>query len=284
MPTTVQFRRGTTAQNNAFTGSAGELSVDTDKVTLRVHDGSTAGGGELVTATMTATLTNKTLTSPTINTGTLDDAVLTGTVTANGGVGSTGQYLESTGSGVRWTSISGYADSDVDAHLSGGTGVTYSSGTISIGQAVATSSDVRFDSFGVGTAASGVTGEIRATNNITAYYSDERLKENIELIPEAVSKVKRLRGVTYNANSVAESYGYRTDEDHVGVIAQDVKEVLPEAVKPAPFDRILIEGTEISKSGQDYMTVQYEKIVPLLIEAIKEQQDQIDALKEKLGE
>jgi len=48
MPTTVQFRRGTTAQNNAFTGAVGEITVDTDKQTLIVHDGTTAGGTALV--------------------------------------------------------------------------------------------------------------------------------------------------------------------------------------------------------------------------------------------
>jgi len=53
MPTIVQFRRGTTAQNDAFTGEQGELSVDTSKTTLRVHDGSTAGGVELGKATTT---------------------------------------------------------------------------------------------------------------------------------------------------------------------------------------------------------------------------------------
>ena len=60
MPTQVQFRRGTTTQNNAFTGAAGELSVDTTLTTLRVHDGSTAGGVALVNLTGTQTLTNKT--------------------------------------------------------------------------------------------------------------------------------------------------------------------------------------------------------------------------------
>ena len=64
MPTTLQLRRGTTSQNNAFTGSVGEVSVDTDKDTLRVHDGATAGGFEVVTTSATQTLTNKTLTSP----------------------------------------------------------------------------------------------------------------------------------------------------------------------------------------------------------------------------
>ena len=61
MPTALQFRRGTTSQNNSFTGAVGEVSVDTDKDTLRVHDGSTAGGFEVVTTAATQTLTNKTI-------------------------------------------------------------------------------------------------------------------------------------------------------------------------------------------------------------------------------
>jgi hypothetical protein len=60
MPTTLTFRRGTTAQNNSFTGAAGEISVDTDKGTLRVHDNATAGGSEIVAVAATQTLTNKT--------------------------------------------------------------------------------------------------------------------------------------------------------------------------------------------------------------------------------
>jgi hypothetical protein len=61
MPTVVQFRRGSTTQNNAFTGAEGELTVDTTLDTLRVHDGSTAGGFELVQKAATQTLTNKTV-------------------------------------------------------------------------------------------------------------------------------------------------------------------------------------------------------------------------------
>jgi hypothetical protein len=61
MPTVVQFRRGTTTQNNAFTGAEGELTVDTTLDTLRVHDGSTAGGYELVQKNASQTLTNKTI-------------------------------------------------------------------------------------------------------------------------------------------------------------------------------------------------------------------------------
>jgi hypothetical protein len=71
MPTQVQFRRGTTSQNNAFTGAAGEVSVDTTLNVLRIHDGSTAGGFSQVGVSATQTLTNKTLTSPTIGTSIL---------------------------------------------------------------------------------------------------------------------------------------------------------------------------------------------------------------------
>ena len=72
MPTSLQFRRGTTAQNNAFTGAAGELSVDTQLNVLRVHDGSLAGGYSLMTGASTVTITNKTIN--------LSNNTLTGTV------------------------------------------------------------------------------------------------------------------------------------------------------------------------------------------------------------
>jgi hypothetical protein len=66
MTAQVQFRRGTTVQHNTFTGAVGEVTLDTTKQTLIVHDGSTAGGiAEIVTRTATQTLANKTLTSPT---------------------------------------------------------------------------------------------------------------------------------------------------------------------------------------------------------------------------
>lgn len=71
MPTQLQFRRGTTAQNNSFTGAAGEISVDTTIDTLRLHDGATAGGFEMVTLGATQTLTNKTLTAPNLTSPTI---------------------------------------------------------------------------------------------------------------------------------------------------------------------------------------------------------------------
>jgi hypothetical protein len=142
----------------------------------------------------------------------------------------------------------------------------------------------QISSLGVGTAASGTTGEIRATNAITSYYSDERLKTNITEISGALDKLMQLRGVTFRANELAESFGYSAEKEQVGVIAQDVEKVLPQIVVPAPFDIMqLQEGVEISRSGENYKTVHYDKLVPLLIQAIKEQQVMIEELQKKVG-
>lgn len=146
--------------------------------------------------------------------------------------------------------------------------------------ALVTSNDYQVKSLGVGTAASGTQGEIRASNAISSYYSDERLKENIKPIENPLAKLRLLTGVTYNANDIAAGYGF-TKEQQVGVLAGDALKAQPEVVKPAPFDiKKLEDGTEVSASGQNYKTVQYEKLVPLLIEAIKELEKQVEELKE----
>lgn len=124
-------------------------------------------------------------------------------------------------------------------------------------------------SLGVGTAPSGTAGEIRATNNITAYYSDARLKTFLGKIPDALDKIKSLNGYIFVENEKAKELGYSNDRVQVGVSAQEVQSVLPEAVTEAPI-------------GQGYLTVWYEKLVPLLIEGVKEQQAQIDALKQEV--
>jgi hypothetical protein len=135
---------------------------------------------------------------------------------------------------------------------------------------------MKVGSFGVGTAASGTAGEIRATNNVTAYYSDARLKDFKGKIGDALYKVSQLNGYYYTENEKAEEFGFNNKELHVGVSAQEVKAILPEVIAPAPFD---MDAENKSKSGEDYMTVRYEKLVPLLIEAIKELKAEVEALK-----
>jgi hypothetical protein len=104
-----------------------------------------------------------------------------------------------------------------------------------------------------------VTGTIRATGDVIAY-SDIRVKENIKTIDNAVNKVKALRGVEYNKID--------STEQSIGVIAQEIEEVIPQVVK---------------EDDKGMKSVAYGNITAVLIEAIKEQQKQIDELKSQLN-
>jgi len=140
------------------------------------------------------------------------------------------------------------------------------------------SGDIRVLSgaLGVNVNPSATDGRIDAGNDVIAYSSDRRLKTNIEFIENPLEKVLKLSGFTYNWNELAKDVAkFNTEERLVGVFAQDVKDVLPEAVKLAPFDN---DGTDKSKSGEEYLTVQYEKMVPLLIESIRELTKKIEDL------
>jgi predicted RecA/RadA family phage recombinase len=137
-----------------------------------------------------------------------------------------------------------------------------------------TTQNSQFNSIGVGTAASTTAGEIRATNDVTAYYSSDRsLKENVINITNALEKVKQIRGVEFDwtqeyIDAKGGEDGYFTRKHDVGVIAQEVEEVLPEVV-----------GTR----EDGIKAVKYDRMVGLLIEAIKEQQSQIDELKQTVN-
>ena len=126
-----------------------------------------------------------------------------------------------------------------------------------------------------------VANEIAATGNITAYYSDERLKTKTGSIDNALDKVQSLHGFTYVENELARSLGYSNEQEQVALSAQDVQRVMPQAVSIAPFDMETDEfsGEVTSKSGEDYLTVDYAKLVPLLVESIKELKAEIDVLK-----
>ena len=122
----------------------------------------------------------------------------------------------------------------------------------------------------MGTAAdSANTGSIVATGDITSYYSDDRLKIKLGNIENALSKVEQLSGFYYEANEIAQELGYNAKRE-VGVSAQEVQKVMPEVIAPAPID-------------EQYLTVKYERMVPLLIEAIKELKQQVDELKNQLN-
>ena len=118
--------------------------------------------------------------------------------------------------------------------------------------------------------------EVRSTGNVTAYYSDERLKDFTGKIDNAVDKVKQLNGYYFKENQKAKKLGYKNDKQQVGVNAQEVQKVLPEVIDIAPISHT--EGVD-----EEYLTVHYEKLVPLLIEAIKDQQRQIDELNQRIS-
>jgi len=135
--------------------------------------------------------------------------------------------------------------------------------------AISTSRNDRMNSLGVGIAPSGVAGEILAIDNITAYASsDRRLKENIINIQDALEKVQKLNGVEYDwVDTYIEERGgvddYFVRKHDVGLIAQEVEEVLPQIVADRP---------------NGYKAIKYERVVALLVEAIKELSNKIDIL------
>jgi len=138
----------------------------------------------------------------------------------------------------------------------GGTGVTTSTGT---GNVVLSASPTFTGTLSAAT--------IEATGNITAYYSDDRLKTRLNNIENALEKLCSLTGFYYEANQTAQALGYKVERE-VGVSAQEVQKVLPEVVVAAPI-------------SDEYLTVRYERIIPLIIEAVKELSSQVTELRGK---
>jgi len=227
---------------SSYTGAIGDGYVTADTGHLWVWSGSTWVDAGNVTGPQGAT-------GPQGTQGTQ------GTMGFVGSQGTTGTAGTSGSQGSQ--GISG-ALSGVNS-VTGSTGVTVSPTTgsvvVSIGQAVATSSNVQFNAIGVGTSNS-TSGTIYATGNITAF-SDKRLKNNIQPITEALSKVLSLNGVTYIST--------QTNQPGIGLIAQDVLKVAPEAVS----------------ENNGYYGVAYGNLVGLLVEAIKELTERVKELENK---
>ena len=155
--------------------------------------------------------------------------------------------------------------------LTGPTGPTGPTGAT--GTQYTTASNVQLNSLGIGTPASGTTGEIRATNEVTAYYSsDERLKENIKEIGAALYKLRKVRGVMFDwKDEVIEKRGgedkYFVRKHDTGVIAQEIEQILPEVVA-------------VREDG--YKAVRYEKLAGIIIQAINELADDVEEIKQRL--
>jgi len=282
-----------TIAGQSFDGSA--------NITIASTDLSNTSAIALLTSTQT--LTNKTLTSPTITgtgaiagtftgnitgdvTGNADTATALGTTRAfslTGDVTASGVNFDGTGA-VELTTVIGantvgvteinvtdgtvgqFLKTDGSGNLAFATVATPTLASLSLD----TTDDVQFDSFGVGTAASGVSGEIRATDDVTAFYSsDESLKENIKNIENPLEKISQINGVTFDwTEDYIKQHGgedeYFVRKNDVGVIAQEVEKVLPQVVATR-------------KDG--IKAVKYDRIVALLIEAVKELKKEIEELK-----
>jgi hypothetical protein len=126
-------------------------------------------------------------------------------------------------------------------------------------------------------ASANITGTLGVTGDITSQASDKRLKENIIPITSALDKVDKINGVYFNFTDKANELNKSLNKNRqVGFLAQEIQSVLPEIVKPAPFD---IDSDGNSISGENYLTIHYEKVVPLLLQAIKELKFELDEVK-----
>jgi alpha-tubulin suppressor-like RCC1 family protein len=131
-----------------------------------------------------------------------------------------------------------------------------------------------------------VSGNIRTSDTITSFgdYSDERLKDREENIENPLDIVGKLQGFYYRPNKTANDLGIKGNKmkRELGVSAQDVQKILPELIDIAPADISYdAENNVISKTGSNYLTVNYEKMIPLLIESIKELNKNINELKKE---
>jgi hypothetical protein len=238
--TSATFTSGVTTQNNALGVVSGSrtisgITLGSNLATLTIGTGLS---GTSYNGSTAVTIANTGVTSITTNTGLSTNASATGGVTI-------------TNTGVR--------------SIAAGTGVAVSATTgdscsISIGQSVATSASPTF-------AGLTINGAITATGDITAFFtSDKRHKNNIQTIPNALEKVSKLNGVTWEWNDDVNEVTKQSPK--TGLIAQEVLEVLPEVVK---------------QKEDGFLGLDYSKMMGLLVEAIKEQQSQIEELKSKLG-
>jgi len=128
--------------------------------------------------------------------------------------------------------------------------------------------------------------DFESSGNITAYASDRRLKTNITPIQNALEKVMSIGGYTFDWDvDKCEQHGFLPTQVHEhGVIAQEIEAIMPDVVVHAPFDKETRPNHDMgsSKSGEWFKTVNYDKIVPLLIEAIKEQQACISNMQKEI--
>lgn len=109
------------------------------------------------------------------------------------------------------------------------------------------------------------------------------MKNIVSNIENPVDKILNINCFKYTANETANYFNIHSKKTQIGVSAQDVQKVFPELVSLAPFDSIISDtGENISKSSSNFLTVSYERLVPILIECIKELKLEINHIKENI--
>jgi hypothetical protein len=251
--------------HNYFAGNlTGQTVISNTSITASSTVTAANFTGNLITATQSNVTTLGTLTTVsvagaatfgsgiTISSGTVNLGPV-GSIKISGGTSN--QFLTSDGTTCSWQTVTVPTVPTLVSSFTNDRGYYSSGNNVSFGT-------------GAFSGAVAITGALTVTGDITAFYtSDARLKTDIVEISNALEKVKSLQGVTFSWNEIGASLfddGITVPDREAGVIAQEVEAVLPEVV---------------TTRDNGYLAVRYEKIVPLLIEAIKELSAQIEELK-----
>ena len=252
--TTDQSSNGTITINHADTSSQGSVNNSgrtyIQDITLDTHGHVTAINSATETAvsdTGTPAITSNG-SSPSLNSG-ISEAEIRSLIGA-GTSSFSGAYADLSGKPTIPTN---------NNQLTNGAGYS----TFTSNQGLNTNDNVRFDGLRVGDLTSAPANTIQCTGDIVAFASsDERLKDNLSPISNSLEKVGQLKGYEFDWNDKQEVY---TGHD-VGVLAQEVEKVVPEIVETREHD--------------GYKAVKYEKLVPLLINAINDLKAEIEELKD----
>jgi hypothetical protein len=211
---------GTLTMNVSGTGLSGSASFTADQsgnstFTVTSNAASANGASTIIARDASGNFTANTATLTTVT------GAGSGLTSLNASNISSGTLANARTTATNANGASTIVARDASGNFTGATiTATTFSGSGSGLTALNTTASYQVGSFGVGTAASGTTGEIRATNNITAYYSDERLKTKIGSIDNALEKVKQIETMVYHDNETAVALGYDAYIIEVGVTAQ----------------------------------------------------------------
>ena len=286
---------------NGITTTSANLTFNSSTNTLTATNIAGAGAGITgLTATQIPSLDAAKITSGTFATAqipSLPTSQITGLDTALGTKQATinstaNQLIIGNGNGITTTSANLTFNSSTNTltatnFTGNGSGLT----NLPSSQWTSVSSGIYYNTsnVGIGTISPAqklhVIGDIAATGRVISYYSDERLKTNISKIYNSLDIINNINGFYYEPNNTAISLGIKNRGREIGLSAQDVNRVIPEVISLAPVDICRDANNNlVSKSGSNYLTINYERLIPILVESIKELNIQISHLKKENDE